>query len=89
MPVLNCLKKVYKLFNSASSCLECGDIIFHAKDLGRSFGHADYTKWKWEDLFHNRISWQGVVCGVSLNDLLDHGLLRYSLPSPKSQPPPG
>jgi hypothetical protein len=56
--------------------LECGDIIFHAKDLGRSFGHADCTKWVWEYLFHNRISWQGVVCGVSLNDILDRGLFE-------------
>jgi len=56
--------------------LECGDIIFHAEDLGRSFGHADCTKWVWEYLFHNRISWQGVVYGISLNDLLDRGLFE-------------
>jgi hypothetical protein len=67
--------------------LEYRDIIFHAKDLGRSFGHTDCTKWVWEYLFHNRISWQGVFYGVSLNDILDCGLLRYSPPSPKSPPP--
>ena len=27
-----------------NKALECEDIIFHAKDLGRSFGHANYTK---------------------------------------------
>jgi hypothetical protein len=56
--------------------LECGDIIFHAKDLGRSFGHADCSKWVWEYLFHNRISRQGLVGGVSLNDLLERGLFE-------------
>jgi hypothetical protein len=56
--------------------LECGDIIFHAKDLGRSFGHTDYSKWVWEYLFHNRISIQGVVGDVSLNDLLERGLFE-------------
>lgn len=58
--------------------LECGDIIFHAKDLGRSFGHgaADCHKWVWEYLFHNRISRQGVVCSVSLDDLLARGLIE-------------
>lgn len=56
--------------------LECGDIIFHAKDLGRSFGHDDYKKWVHEYLFHNRISSQGIVCAVPLNFLLDRGLLE-------------
>lgn len=56
--------------------LECGDIIFHAKNLGRSFGHADYTKMVWEYLFYNRIPRQGIVCVVSLNDVLNRGLFE-------------
>lgn len=56
--------------------LECGDIIFHAKDLGRSFGNANFEKLGREYIFHNRISRQGVVCYIPLNDLLDRGLFE-------------
>jgi hypothetical protein len=59
-----------------NKALECKDIIFHTKELGRSFGHTDYTKWKWEYLFHNQISKQALVGHVSLNNLLECGLFE-------------
>jgi len=69
-------RDIFLVMIDIDKALECGDVIFHAKDLGRSFGHADYEKFVWEYLFHNRISEQGVVCRVSLNDLLDRGLFE-------------
>ena len=67
-------RDIFLVMIDVDKALQCGDIIFHAQDLGRSFGHADCAKWVWEYLFHTRISGPAVVGHVSLNDLLNRGL---------------